>query len=131
MSDPDAVVALPEVISKEPLGPLTAHGADQWNDVVRWVLFGMLEAEEVGVNSQNLDEMMNSDNPTIRRLLGVEGGMGASLGIPDDFMVQVLRAVGNYAEVYERWLGPDGLDIPRGPNELWTNGGLMYPMAFR
>ena len=131
MANPDDHVILDVTMSKEPLGPLTAHGADQWNDVVRWVLFGMLQAEESGVSSANLDEMLTSDDPNVRRLLGVEGGMGTSLGIPDDFMVYVIRAVGNYAEVYDRWLGPDGLNIPRGPNELWTNGGLMYPMAFR
>jgi general L-amino acid transport system substrate-binding protein len=131
MANPDDHVILDVTMSKEPLGPLTAHGADQWNDVVRWVLFGMIQAEESGVSSQNLDEMLNSDDPTIRRLLGVEGGLGTSLGIPDDFMVNVIRAVGNYGEVYERWLGPAGLDIPRGPNELWTKGGLLYSMAFR
>jgi general L-amino acid transport system substrate-binding protein len=131
MANPEDHIILDVTMSKEPLGPLTAHGADQWNDVVRWVVFGMLEAEEQGVNSQNLDEMLNSENPGVRRLLGLEGGLGSSLGIRDDFMVQVIRAVGNYAEVYERWLGPDGLNIPRGPNELWTNGGLMYSMAFR
>ena len=131
MANPEDHVILDVTMSKEPLGPLTAHGTDQWNDVVRWVVFGMIQAEESGVSSQNLDEMMSSDDPTVRRLLGVEGGMGTSLGIRDDFMVQVIRAVGNYGEVYDRWLGPDGLDIPRGPNELWTNGGLLYSMAFR
>jgi len=131
MADPDEHVILDVTMSKEPLGPLTAHGADEWNDVVRWVLWGILQAEESGVTSANVDQMLNSDNPTIQRLLGVSGEMGTSLGIPDDFMVHVLKAVGNYAEIYDRWLGPDGIDIPRGPNELWTNGGLMYPMAFR
>jgi general L-amino acid transport system substrate-binding protein len=75
--------------------------------------------------------MLNSDDPTIRRLLGVEGEMGSSLGIRNDYVVQILKQVGNYGEVYNRWLGPDGLNIPRGPNELWTNGGLLYSMAFR
>lgn len=128
---PEEHIILDVTMSKEPLGPVTAHGDDRWNDVVRWVTWGMIQAEESGVNSTNLDEMLNSDDPTIRRLLGVEGELGASLGIPNDFMVNVIRQVGNYAEVYERWLGPAGLDIPRGPNELWTNGGLLYPMAFR
>ncbi len=131
MANPEDHVILDVTMSKEPLGPLTAHGADEWNDVVRWVVWGMIQAEESGVTSENVDEMLKSEDPTIQRLLGVSGEMGTSLGIPDDFMVQVLKAVGNYGEVYERWLGPDGLDIPRGPNELWTNGGLMYPMAFR
>ena len=131
MANPEDHVILDVTMSKEPLGPLTAHGDNQWNDVVRWVAWGMMEAEESGVNSQNVDEMLNSENPTIKRLLGVEGEMGASLGIPNDFMVHVLKAVGNYEEVYMRHLGPEGINIPRGPNELWTNGGLLYPMAWR
>jgi general L-amino acid transport system substrate-binding protein len=131
MADPGEHIILNVTMSKEPLGPLTAHGADEWNDVVRWVLWGILQAEESGVSSENVDEMLASDDPTIQRLLGVSGEMGTSLGIPDDFMVQVLKSVGNYGEIYNRWLGPEGIDIPRGPNELWTNGGLMYPMAFR
>ena len=131
MADPEEHIILDVTMSKEPLGPLTAHGDNQWNDIVRWVTWGMMEAEETGVNSQNVDEMLASDNPTIRRLLGVEGEMGTSLGISDDFMVNVLKQVGNYEEVYNRHLGPEGINIPRGPNELWINGGLLYPMAFR
>jgi general L-amino acid transport system substrate-binding protein len=131
MANPADHIILDVTMSKEPLGPLTAHGADEWNDVVRWVLWGTLQAEESGVSSENVDEMLASEDPTVQRLLGVSGEMGTALGIPDDFMVQVLKAVGNYAEIYDRWCGPDGLDIPRGPNELWTNGGLMYSMAFR
>jgi general L-amino acid transport system substrate-binding protein len=91
----------------------------------------MQEAEEQGVSSENLDEMLASDNPTIKRLLGVEGEVGDSLGLPNDFMVKVLTQVGNYEEVYNRHLGPEGIYIPRGPNELWINGGLIYPMAWR
>ena len=131
MANPADHVILDVTMSKEPLGPLTAHGDNKWNDVVRWVAWGMIQAEESGVSSANVDEMLNSSDPTVKRLLGVEGEMGSSLGIPNDFMVQVLKQVGNYAEVYGRWLGPDGLNIPRGPNELWTNGGLLYSMAFR
>jgi general L-amino acid transport system substrate-binding protein len=131
MANPADHVILDVTMSKEPLGPLTAHGDNKWNDVVRWVVWGMIQAEESGVSSANVDEMLGSDDPTIKRLLGVEGEMGSSLGIPNDYMVQVLKQVGNYAEVYNRWLGPDGLNIPRGPNELWTNGGLLYSMAFR
>jgi general L-amino acid transport system substrate-binding protein len=131
MAAPEEHVILDVTMSKEPLGPLTAHGDNEWNDIVRWVVWGTIEAEESGVSSENLDEMLNSDVPTIKRLLGVEGEMGDALGIPNDFMVNVIRAVGNYGEIYDRWLGPDGLDIPRGPNELWTNGGLLYPMAWR
>jgi len=131
MANPEDHIILDVTMSKEPLGPLTAHGDNQWNDVVRWVVWGMMEAEESGVNSQNVDAMLASDNPTIKRLLGVEGEMGTSLGISDDFMVYVLKQVGNYQEVYMRHLGPEGIDIPRGPNELWNNGGLLYPMAWR
>jgi len=98
---------------------------------VRWVCWGMMEAEESGVDSKNVDQMMDSNDPTIRRLLGAAGEMGASLGLPNDFMVKVLKQVGNYAEVYDRHLGPDGINIPRGPNRLWKDGGLLYPMAWR
>jgi general L-amino acid transport system substrate-binding protein len=131
MANPEEHVILDVTMSKEPLGPLTAHGDNQWNDIVRWVTWGMMEAEETGVSSENVDEMLASDNPTIRRLLGVEGEVGDSLGLPNDFMVNVLKQVGNYEEVYNRHLGPEGINIPRGPNELWTNGGLIYPMAWR
>ncbi len=131
MEHPEDHVILDVTMSKEPLGPLTAHGDNKWNDVVRWVVWGMIQAEESGVGSSNVDQALDSDDPTVRRLLGVEGEMGSSLGIPNDFMVQILKQVGNYEEVYNRWLGPAGLNIPRGPNELWTNGGLLYAMAFR
>ena len=131
MENPTDHVILDVTMSKEPLGPLTAHGDNKWNDVVRWVVWGMMQAEESGVSSANVDQMLSSDDPTVKRLLGVEGELGSSLGIPDDFVVQVVKQVGNYGEVYNRWLGPDGLNIPRGPNELWTNGGLLYAMAFR
>jgi len=131
MAVPEDHTILDVTMSKEPLGPLTAHGNDQWNDVVRWVTWGMMEAEEKGVSSTNLTEMLASNDPTIKRLLGVEGEVGASLGLSNDFMINVLTQVGNYEEVYMRHLGPDGIDIPRGPNELWINGGLLYPMAWR
>ncbi len=131
MENPEGHIILDVTMSKEPLGPLTAHGDNKWNDVVRWVVWGMMQAEESGVSSANVDQMLNSDDPTVKRLLGVEGELGSSLGIPNDFVVQAVKQVGNYGEVYDRWLGPDGLNIPRGPNELWTNGGLLYAMAFR
>ena len=131
MANPEDHVILDVTMSKEPLGPLTAHGDNQWNDVVRWVVWGMTQAEESGVSSQNVDQMLSSNDPTIKRLLGVEGELGTSLGLSDDFIVNVLKEVGNYEEVYMRHLGPDGLNIPRGPNLLWTEGGLLYPMAFR
>ena len=131
MANPDDHIILDVTLSKEPLGPLTAHGDNQWNDIVRWVVWGMMQAEESGVSSENVDQMLSSGDPTVQRLLGATGELGASLGLDNDFMVNVLKAVGNYAEVYDRHLGPDGIDIPRGPNKLWTDGGLLYPMAYR
>ncbi|MBC8447557.1 MAG: amino acid ABC transporter substrate-binding protein [Chloroflexi bacterium] len=131
MANPQDHVILDVTMSKEPLGPLTAHGDNQWNDAVRWIVWGMMQAEESGVDSQNVDAMLGSTDPTIQRLLGVSGELGTSLGLSNDFMVKVLKAVGNYEEVYMRHLGPDGLNIPRGPNRLWTEGGLLYSMAFR
>jgi general L-amino acid transport system substrate-binding protein len=91
----------------------------------------MMQAEESGVDSKNVDQMLSSGDPTVRRLLGVEGEAGKNLGLPADFMVKVLKQVGNYAEVYDRHLGPAGINIPRGPNRLWKDGGLLYPMAWR
>lgn len=131
MAVPEDHMILDVTMSKEPLGPLTAHGSNKWNDVVRWVIWGMMEAEEKGVSSTNLTASLASNDPTIKRLLGVEGEVGASLGLSNDFMINVLTQVGNYEEVYMRHLGPAGIDIPRGPNELWINGGLLYPMAWR
>ncbi len=131
MGNPDEHVILDVTMSKEPLGPLTAHGDNQWNDVVRWVVWGMMQAEESGVDSKNVNEMLKSSDPTIQRLLGASGQLGSSLGIPNDFMVKVLEQIGNYKEVYDRHLGPEGINIPRGPNRLWNEGGLLYSMAFR
>ena len=131
MANPEDHVILDVTLSKEPLGPLTAHGDSQWNDIVRWVVWGMMQAEESGVSSANVDAMLSSSDPTVQRLLGVSGDLGSGLGLDNDFMVDVLKAVGNYAEVYDKHLGPDGINIPRGPNNLWNNGGLLYPMAYR
>jgi general L-amino acid transport system substrate-binding protein len=131
MANPADHVLLDVTMSKEPLGPLTAHGDNEWNDIVRWVVFGIVQAEESGVASDNVDEMLDSTDPTIQRLLGVSGDMGTKLGLDNAFMANVIKAIGNYGEVYDRHLGPDGLDIPRGPNELWTNGGILYAMPYR
>ncbi len=131
MKNPGDHVILDVTLSKEPLGPLTAHGNSRLNDVVRWVCFGMMEAEELGVSSKNIDKMVKSGNPRVQRLLGVTGKMGMNLGLPRDFMVKVIKSVGNYGEVYEKHLGPGGINIPRGPNRLWKEGGLLYPMPFR
>ncbi len=131
MANPEDHVIMDVTLSKEPLGPLTAHGDSQWNDVVRWIVWGMMQAEESGVSSENVDAMLSSSDPTVQRLLGATGELGTSLGLDNDFMVSVLKIIGNYAEVYDRHLGPGGINIPRGPNRLWNDGGLLYPMAFR
>ncbi len=131
---PDDHVILPETISKEPLGPVVRHGDAQWGDLVRWVLYGQIEAEELGVSSENVDEMLASDNPGIKRLLGVEGNIGEGLGVSPDFMVRVLKHVGNYGEVYERNVGENTpIGIPRAGslNAQWTDGGILYAMPFR
>ena len=125
-------VILPEVISKEPLGPLVRHGDDQWLDIVKWVHFGMLNAEELGVSSKNVDEALKSNQPEIRRLLGVEGNFGEQLGLTKDWMVRILKQVGNYGEVFDRNVGPGSkLGISRGLNRLWTKGGIQYAPPIR
>ncbi len=132
LKDPNAHVILPEIISKEPLGPVVRHGDNNWGDVVRWTLFAMVEAEELGVTSANVDEMKSSSNPNIKRLLGVEGEMGKSLGLPNEWAYNVIKQVGNYGESYDRNVGPDtALKLERGLNALWKDGGLQYPMPVR
>jgi general L-amino acid transport system substrate-binding protein len=128
LSNPDEHIVLPEVISKEPLGPVVRHGDNQWGDIVRWTLYAMLEAEEFGVDSQNVDDMMaNSTNPGVRRILGVEGDMGENLGLPNDWGYQVIKQVGNYGELFEKNLtGPLGLQREGSYNMQWFNGGLIY-----
>ena len=131
--NPDEWVILPEVISKEPLGPVVRHGDNEWGDIVRWVFYATIEAEEYGVTSENVDDMRaNSTDPTIRRLLGVEDKFGEYLGLPQDWAYQVIKQVGNYGEIFERNLGTNTpLKIERGINDLWTRGGLQYAMPFR
>ncbi len=132
LKDPNAHVILPEIISKEPLGPVVRHGDNGWGDVVRWTLFAMVEAEELGVTSANVDEMKSSSNPNIKRLLGVEGEMGKSLGLPNEWAYNVIKQVGNYGESYDRNVGPNtALKLERGLNALWKDGGLQYPMPVR
>jgi len=128
-TDPDAHVILPEIISKEPLTPAVPHGDDQWFDLVKTVMYVLINAEELGVTQANVGQMVNSDNVEVRRLLGVEGEFGqADLGLSATFAQDVIRAVGNYGEIYDRYMGPNGdaFTLPRGLNELWTNGGLIY-----
>jgi len=133
LSNPDDHIVLPEIISKEPLGPAVRHGDNQWGDIVRWTLYAMLEAEEFGITSQNVDDMKaSSDNPGVRRVLGVEGDMGANLGLPNEWGYNIIKQVGNYGEVFERNVGMGSpLKIERGLNALWTNGGLQYAMPVR
>ncbi len=129
MKNPDDHVILDVVMSKEPLGPVVPHGDDQWFDVVKWVVFATIQAEEFGITSQNIDQFMNSDKPEIRRFLGLEGDLGQQLGLSNDFTVRIIRHVGNYAEIFDRNLTPLGLG--RGVNTLWTEGGLLYSPPFR
>jgi general L-amino acid transport system substrate-binding protein len=127
-------VILPEVISKEPLGPLVRHGDQAWEDIVRWTLNAMIIAEEFGVTSANVKEVAADPNanPEVKRLLGVEGAYGAMLGLPADWAVQVISQVGNYGEVYDKHLGPNTpVALERGLNALWTQGGILYAPPFR
>ena len=130
--DPDAYVILPETISKEPLGPVIRRGDDEFFAIAKWVVYGLIEAEEAGVTSANVDEMMTSENPTVQRLLGSSDAMGDLLGLPADWAVQMISQVGNYGEIFDRNVGPDTpLGLERGQNDLWTRGGLMYAMPVR
>ncbi len=133
MAQPDQFVVLPEVISKEPLGPVVRPGDHEWFSIVRWTHFAMLTAEELGVSSKNADEMRKSStNPEVRRLLGVDGDFGKPLGIGQDWAYQIIKQVGNYGEVFERNIGQDSpLKIARGINALWKNGGLQYAPPIR
>jgi general L-amino acid transport system substrate-binding protein len=129
---PDDYVILPERVSKEPLGPLVRHGDDQWFDVVKWVLLAMVEAEELGVSQKNVDEMLKSPNPSIQRMLGITPGFGKSLGLDEKWAYNVIKAVGNYGDSFERNLGKGSrIGLERGLNDLWTRGGLMYAIPLR
>jgi general L-amino acid transport system substrate-binding protein len=126
-------VILPEVISKEPLGPAVKHGDDRWSDIARWTLYAMIAAEEYGVSSKNVErERSTTTRAEVRRLLGVEENLGEMLGLPADWAYQVLLQVGNYGESFHRHLGAGSpIKLQRGMNALWTDGGLMYAMPFR
>ena len=131
-TDPENHIILPEIISKEPLGPATRHGDDQWSDIITWVLNATVTAEEKGVTSANIDSMKKSKDPEILRLLGVEGSQGKELGLSTDWAYNIIKSVGNYGEIFERNIGvktPIGLE--RGLNALWINGGLQYSPPFR
>ncbi len=133
MQDPSAFSILPEIISKEPLGPVVRHGDNQWGDIVQWTLNVLIVAEELGVTQKNVDDLAkNAKVPEVRRLLGLEGSLGSKLGLSDDWAANVIRAVGNYSEIFERHIGvntPIGLE--RGLNALWNKGGILYAAPFR
>ena len=125
-------IVLPEIISKEPLGPVVRHGDDNWLDVVKWTHYAMLNAEELGVTKANVDEMLKSDNPEIKRLLGTEGNYGEGLGLTKDWAYRIIKHVGNYGESFERHLGQGSkMKMERGLNALWTKGGLQYGAPIR
>lgn len=128
LPDPDNHIILPELISKEPLAPAVRHGDDQWFDAVKWTLYAMIDAEEMGITSENVDQVKEtSDNPSVKRLLGVTPGMGEALGLPNEWAYNVIKQVGNYGESFQRNVGTDSpLNLERGLNALWTDGGLMY-----
>ncbi len=126
MTNPDEHVTLPETISKEPLGPVVRQGDHVWEDIVRWSLNTMIEAEEYGITSGNADMMKSSENPAIKRLVGVEGGLGEKIGLDNEWSLRIIKQVGNYGESYQRNLGDTGILPDRGPNQLWTKGGILY-----
>lgn len=132
-ANPDDHSILEEVLSKEPLGPVAPLGGDAWFNIVKWVVYATIEAEEQGITSANVEEMAaSSTDPVIRRLLGAEGELGVGLGLDNDWVVDVIRSVGNYGEIYDRNLGPGTpFDLERGLNSLWTDGGLLYAPPYR
>lgn len=132
MSNPDEHVILPEAISKEPLAPAVRQGDDEWDDIVRWVVYALIEAEEKGITAQNVDDKAQSQDPDVKRMLGVTPGMGKALGLDEKWAYNAIKAVGNYGEIFERNVGDKSpLKLDRGLNDLWTRGGLMYAMPIR
>lgn len=132
LAKPEDHIVLPDVISKEPLGPAVRQGDAQWSNIVRWMLFALINAEELGVTTANLDQMLESPNPEIKRLLGKEGDYGKGIGLDNDWAYQAIKAVGNYGETFERNVGAGSrLKISRGQNALWRDGGLQYAPPIR
>ncbi|MBR3189560.1 amino acid ABC transporter substrate-binding protein [Bosea sp. (in: a-proteobacteria)] len=132
LTAPDDHMVLPEIISKEPLGPATRNNDAQWFGLIKWVHYAMLNAEELGVTKANVDEMLKSSNPEIKRLLGTEGKFGESIGLTTDWAYRIIKHVGNYGESFERSVGQGSLlKIARGQNALWTKGGLQYAPPVR
>ena len=133
LKDPEGAVVLPEIISKEPLGPVVRQGDDEWFNIVRWSLYAMINAEELGVSSANIDQLAASTkDPNILRLLGQEGIKGKGMGLEDNWAVNIIKQVGNYGEIFERNVGQDSpLKIARGINALWNKGGIQYAPPIR
>jgi ABC-type amino acid transport/signal transduction systems, periplasmic component/domain len=132
LAKPDEHVILPDIISKEPLSPAVRQGDDRWFKIVQWTHFVMLNAEELGVTSKTIEQAMNSDNPEIRRLVGLDGSAGTDIGLSSDWAARIIRLVGSYDEVFERNVGTGSkLGIPRGINQLWTHGGIQYAPPIR
>ncbi|VCU68728.1 General L-amino acid-binding periplasmic protein AapJ precursor [Pigmentiphaga humi] len=132
LPNPDDYVVLPEMISKEPLGPMVRQGDEQWAAIVKWTLNAMIEAEEYGITSKNVDQMLKSPNPNVQRILGVTPGAGKNLGVDEKWAYNIVKQVGNYGESFERNLGQGSpLKMQRGANALWTKGGLMYALPIR
>ncbi|GAB7000895.1 amino acid ABC transporter substrate-binding protein [Bradyrhizobium sp. 17-4] len=132
LASPADHIVLPEIISKEPLGPMVRHGDDQWFDIVKWTLFAMINAEELGITQKNVDTMLKSDKPEMKRVLGTDGNLGEQLGLTKDWVVRIVKAVGNYGETFERNVGTGSpLGIARGVNNLWNKGGIQYAPPIR
>ena len=132
LKNPDDNIVLEAVMSKEPLAPAVNNGDSRWFDTVKWVIYGLIEAEEQGITSKNIDSFANSQDPVIKRLLGTEGDLGKGLGLPNDFVARAVKKVGNYGEIYERNLGSQTpFKLARGQNDIWAKGGLMYAPPFR
>jgi general L-amino acid transport system substrate-binding protein len=132
LANPADHVVLPEVISKEPLGPMVRHGDDQWFDIVKWTLYAMVGAEELGMTQKNVDEVAKSDKPEVKRAVGTDGNLGEQLGLTKDWLVRIVKAVGNYGESFERNVGTGSkLGIARGLNNLWSKGGIQYAPPIR
>jgi len=132
LKNPQDYIILPEIISKEPLSPAVRQGDQQWSDIVRWTLFALINAEEMGITSKNVDEMLKSKNPAVKRLLGVGSNLGQYIGLTADWAYRIIKHVGNYGEIFERNVGPKtALGLQRGPNALWKDGGLMYAPPIR
>lgn len=132
LSAPDSHMILPEVISKEPLGPAVRQGDEHWFNLIKWTLYSLINAEELGVKSTSVEDALKSSDPNIRRFVGNEGEFGTQLGLTKDWAVRAVRAVGNYGEIYQRNVGTQSsLSIPRGLNALWTRGGIQYAPPIR